>query len=131
MAWLDSSEGNAVRALIVAAAGALLISAAHAQATSSDPKKLSMSGYGCVSEREFVSLDALAMSGEFQAYRSAQANALASGACITFNRGQRVIRDRTDSVVIPGFHKETLVQVHTPGSSRKYWMLGIQLWGEH
>lgn len=120
-----------MKALIAVATGVLLISAAHAQSSSSDPR-LSISGYGCASKQEFVNLDTLAMSGQFQAYRKAEANALASGACVTFNKGQKVVLDQTDSVDIPSLRNEAIiVQVHIPGSSLKYWMLGIQLWGLH
>ncbi len=119
-----------MKTLVALTASALLITDVHAQLPTSDPK-LSISGYGCASKKEFVDLDTLAMSGQFQAYRNAETSALASGSCITFNKGQRVVLDQTDSVDIPGLRKETIVQVHIPGSSRKYWMLGIQLWGEH
>lgn len=117
-----------MKARFAFAVGLLLISIARAQSPSGN-SQLALSGYGCVSKEQFVNLDSLAMSGDFQAYRNAQARVLASGACATFNKGQKVVLDQTDQVDIPGIGNQTMVQVHMPGRTLKYWMLGIQLWG--
>ena len=117
-----------MKARFAIAVGLVLISTALAHAPSGS-SRLVLSGYGCVSKQKFVTLDSLAMSGDFQAYRNAQARALASDACATFDKGQSVVLDQTESVDIPGFGNATIIQVHMPGRTLKYWMLGIQLWG--
>ena len=117
-----------MKTLIAVVTSLLPISVCHAQSPSRDPK-LSMSGYGCTSKQEFVKLDTLAMRGHFKAYRKAQASAFASGASVTLNKGQRVLLDQRASLRIPELRKEAILQVQIPGTSEKYWILGIQLSG--